>query len=301
MKKVINSLLALAIVALSIFPFELITNAVENVLYNSSIIHTINTNKRKPNGLDGIYYFYFVIDSYDDYLILDQLGLANGKTKSYFDNNILLVVFANNVTGTAEDYVNESITKDQDTLCIDYSVTKEGIVSTGAVNYEIDYITMKKSDISNVNLKAIKANLKIKYFPVQTPGFEREYSEEDRVLDLKYIDIKRYEKKTDLVQTPPKKNIKKPSQVKKVKVKSVKKKQLKVSWKNIKGVKYEVKYSLKKGMKNAKTKKNIKKNKVILKKLKSGKKYYIKVRAYQKIGNKTYRGKWSKKVSKKVK
>ena len=301
MKKVINSLLALAIVALSIFPFELITNAVENVLYNSSIIHTINTNKRKPDGLDGIYYFYFVIDSYDDYLILDQLGLANGKTKSYFDNNILLVVFANNVTGTAEDYVNESITKDQDTLCIDYSVTKEGIVSTEAVNYEIDYITMKKSDISNVNLKAIKANLKIKYLPVQTPGFEREYSEEDRVLDLKYIDIKRYEKKTDLVQTPPKKNVKKPSQVKKVKVKSVKKKQLKVSWKNIKGVKYEVKYSLKKGMKNAKTKKNIKKNKITLKRLKSGKKYYIKVRAYQKIGNKTYTGKWSKVVKKKTK
>lgn len=53
-------------------------------------------------------------------------------------------------------------------------------------------------------------------------------------------------------------------------------------------------------MKKAKTKKNIKNNKITLKKLVSGKKYYIKVRAYQKIGNKTYVGKWSKKAVKKV-
>ena len=95
--------------------------------------------------------------------------------------------------------------------------------------------------------------------------------------------------------------IKKPERVKNIKAQSTKKKQLKVTWKKIKGVKYQVQYSLKKNMKNVRIKKNIKKNSVTIKKLKSNKKYYVRVRAYKEINGKKYLGKWSRIVSKKTK
>ncbi len=66
--------------------------------------------------------------------------------------------------------------------------------------------------------------------------------------------------------------------VKSLKLKG-KKKAFKASWKKVKGAKkYEVMYSLKKDMTNAKTVKS-KKNTVTVKNLKSGKKYYVQVRA----------------------
>ena len=106
---------------------------------------------------------------------------------------------------------------------------------------------------------------------------------------------------TPITQKPTKPTVKKPAKVTKVKLKSPKKKQLKVTWKKIKGAKYQVQYSLKKSMKKAKTKKNIKKNNVTIKKLKSNKKYYVRVRAYKTVNGKTYLGKWSKKAVKVVK
>ena len=53
-------------------------------------------------------------------------------------------------------------------------------------------------------------------------------------------------------------------------------------------------------MKKAKLK-NTKKNKIALKKLKSNKKYYVRVRAYKNINGKKHFGKWSKKTAKIVK
>ena len=66
------------------------------------------------------------------------------------------------------------------------------------------------------------------------------------------------------------------------------------------GSRYEVQYGTKSNFKGAKT---VKKgsNSVTISKLKKGKKYYIRVRIYKKIGNKTYYGKWSSKKTIKVK
>ena len=91
-----------------------------------------------------------------------------------------------------------------------------------------------------------------------------------------------------------------------VKLKSVKKgkKSFTATWKKVKGVDgYQIQYSLKKNMKKSKSKtvKGSKKTKVTVKKLKKGKKYYVRVRTYKIInGNKVY-GKWSAKKTVKVK
>ena len=85
---------------------------------------------------------------------------------------------------------------------------------------------------------------------------------------------------------------------------SKKKKQLYVQWQTFTDCSgYQIQYSLKKNMKGAKTVtvKSAKKNKYTLKKLKSKKRYYVRVRAYknQGGGEKVYT-KWSKKKSVKI-
>ena len=103
-------------------------------------------------------------------------------------------------------------------------------------------------------------------------------------------------------KTVPVTNIAKLAKVVKVKVKANKKKKLNVSWKKVSGATgYEVLYATnKKFTKNKKTV-SVKKNKVTLKKLKSKKKYFVKVRAYKKANGNTNYGKWSKVVKKKAK
>ncbi len=88
-----------------------------------------------------------------------------------------------------------------------------------------------------------------------------------------------------------------------VKIKS-KKKSLKVTWKRVSGINgYKLQYSLKKNFKKAKTiviKKATVKTKTI-KKLKSNKKYFLRIRTFKVVGNKTYQSPWSKTKVKKVK
>ena len=95
----------------------------------------------------------------------------------------------------------------------------------------------------------------------------------------------------------------KAAKVKKLTVKAMAKKKAKITWSTVKGVSgYEIKYSIdKKFKKNVKTKtvKGAKKKTVTVKKLKAGKKYFVKIRPYTNVKDtngktvKTY-GKWSK-------
>lgn len=80
------------------------------------------------------------------------------------------------------------------------------------------------------------------------------------------------------------------------------KKKISLTLKKVKGAKgYRIKYSTSKKFKKAKMK-TVKKNKVIIKKLKKGKVYYFKVQAFTKVNGVKVYGKWSAgKKSKKVK
>ena len=86
-------------------------------------------------------------------------------------------------------------------------------------------------------------------------------------------------------------------------LKSTKAKQVLVKWKKVSSANgYQVTYSLKKGFKKAKTVNvSASKAKVTLKKLKSGKVYYVKVRAYKVYRGQTYYGAYSKVKKIKVK
>lgn len=77
-----------------------------------------------------------------------------------------------------------------------------------------------------------------------------------------------------------------------------------VKWNKLSGVKgYQVKYSKNKNMKNAKkiTVKGAKNTKAVVKKLKSGKAYYVRVRAYKIIDGEKVFSKWSAKKKVKTK
>ena len=99
-------------------------------------------------------------------------------------------------------------------------------------------------------------------------------------------------------------SVKAPARVKIKSLKSTAKGKVVVKYKKLKGVSgYQVSYSTNKKFKKAKTL-TVKSNKAkaVIKKLKSGKRYYVKVRAYNLDGTKKVTGKWSKvKVVKKVK
>lgn len=96
----------------------------------------------------------------------------------------------------------------------------------------------------------------------------------------------------------------KPKKVTSPKAKSGKK-QMTVTWKrNKKADGYQITYAQSKNFKKAKKNVMIKKNKTtkkVIKNLKSGKKYYVKVRAYKKSGNKKIYGAYSKVKTIKVK
>lgn len=83
------------------------------------------------------------------------------------------------------------------------------------------------------------------------------------------------------------------------------KKQMTVTWKRDKRANgYQITYAQSKNFKKAKKNITINKNKTtkkVIKKLKSGKKYYVKVRAYKKSGNKKIYGAYSKVKTVKVK
>ena len=81
------------------------------------------------------------------------------------------------------------------------------------------------------------------------------------------------------------------------------KKKLTVSWKKDSKVDgYQIQYSTNNKFKKAATVTCSKKTaKTTIKRLKKGKKYYVRIRAYKKIGNKKYYGAWSKVKSVKVK
>ena len=86
----------------------------------------------------------------------------------------------------------------------------------------------------------------------------------------------------------------KPKKVAKLKLKAMYSRKLKVTWKKEKSIDgYQIVYATDKKFKNKKVK-SCKTAEIVLKKVKSNKTYYVKVRAYRKINGKKVYGPWSK-------
>lgn len=96
-------------------------------------------------------------------------------------------------------------------------------------------------------------------------------------------------------------NSNKPGKVKLSKVKNVKKRSMKITWKKVSGANgYQVAYGTKKNFKGAK-KKVLKKTSLTVKKLKKKKTYYVRVRAYKTVNGEKAYGAWSAKKKVKIK
>ncbi len=307
MKKILNVMLLLVMLVMFIMSLPMVSTAegkaisyksTRNSVMPSKFSNLVSNFTRQNEKYDNKN-LYFVLDNYDIY---KYLGFSD-KSKSFFNDNLLIINRIMSGGSIYKTYINKGITINDGILNVSYNRTVE-FPATCDVKIFTDIIELKKSDVKGVDLTQELVTTQTIY--INSEVEDKQSPDTYYTEQLVYVDVEKLiqnlaNNTEQLEYIDAEKLIQKPDKVEKVKAKSVKKRQLKVSWKNIKGVKYEVKYSLKKGMKNAKVKKNIKRNKITLKKLKSGKKYYIKVRAYKKIGNKTYTGKWSKKVSRKVK
>lgn len=91
--------------------------------------------------------------------------------------------------------------------------------------------------------------------------------------------------------------VKKPAKVSKRSIESLSSTSIKIKWKKVKKAKgYQIKISENKKFKKARTINSVKTVKTI-KKLKRNTKYYIKIRAYTKLGSKKVYGKWNRALS----
>lgn len=286
MKRIFTSFLALIILVLSVASSLTVTATDEQISYKSTISYDLrqsslpsklNEYVREFRRINDNRDIYFVIDNYDLY---KELGFSE-KGRSFYEDNLLILNCVYGGIGPKESRKNTGVIVKDGVINVSYTRTLNYPIPCWDIN-TVDIIELSKSDVKDVDL----TKLVVKFNTIHN-NCDNTQHETDSLIPMKYIDAYGI--------------IDKPEKVKKVKLKSTKTKQLKITWKKIKNVKYQVKYSLKKNMRKAKTKKNITKNTVTLKKLKSGKKYYVRVRAYQKIGSKTYIGKWSKVVGKKVK
>ena len=196
-----------------------------------SYVNKVLANRKYKN-------LYFIIDNYDLY---KYVGFS-GKYKDFFNDNLLIINCIMN--GNAiNNYKNTDVEIKDSVLNVYYTFTR-GPRYAPAITYAVDVIELKKSDVNGVDLT--KEVVNIKEGNIMSNTYDIKYH--DYTKQMKYINLEKL--------------IKKPEQVIKVKAQSPKKKQLKVTWKKIKGTKYQVQYSLKKNMKKAKLK-NTKKIKLL--------------------------------------
>ncbi len=308
MKKLLSVIVSSVMVITSLSLTAFLTSADDSLNYNS----TITTNIRfEFLDADAEKNYYFVIDNYKDYT---DCGLKE-KSQEFFNDNMLLVNYIFNDMCACDVYTNKSVVKSSDnTLSISYSALWE-YPRSFTVEYVTDIIELKKADVKNVDFSRLSVGVKNEYI-TSDPAFEPTPSSKYVELEMNYIDISSVlanntsNNKFTQAQTTSKfkvitptstTTVTKPAKVTNVKLKA-KKKKLNVSWKKVNGATgYEVVSATNnKFTKNKETVK-VKKNGVTLKKLKSKKKCFVKVRAYKLANGNKYFGKWSKVVKKKAK
>lgn len=247
MKKIFSIILATIMLVLSISSSITATAVDKQINYKSTISYEYEKSPLPSKVAEYVSEFrrthdkrdlYFVIDNYDLY---NELGY-NQKSKNFFKDNLLIINCVYGGIGSRETRKNTGITIKDGVINISYTRTFNYPIPCWTIN-TYDFIELKKADVKSVDLTKQTVNIKTTHISRHSGCHET-----DLVVQMKYINLEKL--------------IKKPEQVKKVKAQSPKKKQLKVTWKKIKGTKYQVQYSLKKNMKKAKLK-NTKKIKLL--------------------------------------
>ena len=222
------------------------------------------------------------------YKVGDIVKIANNFSMSNPKDGVLKVLYCDET-----DEQNGAIKADGVLVTIDFTVASDAPVGATEITFTEngDYVIPDESDPSNFK------NYTVEYKGVSLSVVASQQPTTGAPTTNAPTTVKPTDKPTQ--STPDKDGVvsaKKPAKVKKVNVKAGKKK-VTVTWKAAKNAKkYKVKYSYKKNMKKAKTK-TVTKRKLVIKKLKSGKKVYVQVQGL----NGKLKGKFSKKVARKVK
>ena len=187
---------------------------------------------------------------------------------------------------TAQCQVNSSVTKIEK---ISNTITASDLTLTA--KKKIQTATLKASAEGGAELRYTSNNKSVNVSSTGTITVAKEFTG-IAVITINSAETDRYNAATKKikVKVSPEKPV--------LTVKSSKKGQITVKWtpqKNVSG--YQIQYSLNSGLKNA-AKKNISKAKAktaTLKKLKAGKKYYVRIRSYVKVGKEVLYSQWNKK------
>ncbi|MDD6154396.1 MAG: Ig-like domain-containing protein [Eubacteriales bacterium] len=179
---------------------------------------------------------------------------------------------------------------------LDKLTKAEGSVKGAKVAREIDELS-NKTDLTKEDIAAVR-----KDYDELTDEQKKDVTNYKELLMLERIDnLEEYVNKLKEKDAAEKAKAEKIAAAKKRTVKGLKltgkKKGFKASWKKTKSVSgYRVCYSTKKNLKSGKHYVLVKDSKksTVVKKLKKGKKYYVKVQTYNKISGKKYYGKWTK-------
>lgn len=178
---------------------------------------------------------------------------------------------------------NKTINKDFDSFV---TLDKKNTADDGWVSVNAKVFVPAEKDEYQAKAKTATMGIKFAF-----GAFLKEYPDENNMVGT--IEVKDFSIKADAFA-------KKPAKVKKLKV-TAKKKSMVVKFKKAKlAKKYQIQYSLKKNFKGAKTK-TTKKTSLTIKKLKSGKKYFVRVRGFYTVNGYKVCGAYAVKKNVKVK
>ena len=216
------------------------------------------------------------------------------------DVNLMKTVFGNTVDEETGDETKSSYAVELDELSGRFEKVESKLSKVRALpdtlNKETkDALEETKKELENTQNSLTKAEEQLKELNKKVDTLQNSLKETQDKLKKAETQLKN--------QNDPVKPVKKPGQVKGLKLKAGKKK-VTVTYKKVSGAtSYKVTYSTSKKFKKAKTV-TVKSGKTVKKtisKLKSKKTYYVKVCAVKKVSGKSYTGKWSGVKSVKVK
>lgn len=252
------------------------------IIYEQSSANSIESNSVSDSGSQGIYLYKSTGGSISGNTVSNSgtNGIVlsnNAKTTGNIENNTVSKsgkngIFIYNSSSTALIKNNKVSDSKSNGIAISTNSSASEIISNtisnSATNGIVVKINSKANKISGNTFSNNKTNCKV--------------TNNSQVLQNDCIAVAVTTAKPVVTKVV----VPKVKKVKSVKVKSIKNKQAKITWKKLSGVDgYAVECSLKKNFKKkkTKTKKVSKKLKTCtIKKLKSGKKYFVRVRAYKK-------------------